>query len=89
MALENKLQNGRLYNRWYRVAIFLGSLKPRVATYLRGLRIFCATRPIAGILIADYFILRKSTLNIDALFQHAGEYGANNGWTWRVWLRLL
>ena len=36
--------------------------------------------PIAGILIADYFILRKSTLNIDALFQHSGEYGANNGW---------
>jgi NCS1 family nucleobase:cation symporter-1 len=36
--------------------------------------------PIAGILIADYFILRKSTLNIDALFQHTGEYCANNGW---------
>ncbi|MEG3768780.1 NCS1 family nucleobase:cation symporter-1 [Alteromonas sp. 14N.309.X.WAT.G.H12] len=36
--------------------------------------------PIAGILIADYFLLRKSTLNIDALFQHNGEYGVNNGW---------
>ncbi|WP_137167453.1 NCS1 family nucleobase:cation symporter-1 [Salinimonas lutimaris] len=36
--------------------------------------------PIAGILIADYFILRKSTLNIDALFQHQGEYAATKGW---------
>ncbi|MFT6989253.1 MAG: NCS1 family nucleobase:cation symporter-1 [Paraglaciecola sp.] len=36
--------------------------------------------PIAGILIADYFILRKCKLNVEALFQHNGEYGANNGW---------
>ena len=27
-----------------------------------------------------YFLLRKSTLNVDALFQHEGEYAANNGW---------
>jgi NCS1 family nucleobase:cation symporter-1 len=36
--------------------------------------------PIAGILIADYFLLRKCKINIDALFTHNGEYGANNGW---------
>ena len=36
--------------------------------------------PIAGILIADYFILRKCQLNLDALFMHNGEYGATNGW---------
>lgn len=36
--------------------------------------------PIAGILIADYFLLRKCKINIDALFTHKGEYGANNGW---------
>lgn len=36
--------------------------------------------PIAGILIADYFLLRKCNLNVDALFQHDSEYGANNGW---------
>jgi len=34
--------------------------------------------PIAGILIADYFLVRKSTLNADALFDHSGEYGAWN-----------
>ncbi|MCY7296913.1 NCS1 family nucleobase:cation symporter-1 [Alteromonas sp. a30] len=40
--------------------------------------------PIAGILIADYFLLRKCQLNLDDLFQHQGEYGTNsqtqNGW---------
>jgi len=34
--------------------------------------------PIAGILIADYFVVRKSNLNHDALFDHNGEYGAWN-----------
>jgi NCS1 family nucleobase:cation symporter-1 len=34
--------------------------------------------PIAGILIADYFLVRKSELSADALFDHKGEYGAWN-----------
>jgi len=34
--------------------------------------------PIAGILIVDYFLVRKSELNHDALFDHSGEYGAWN-----------
>ncbi len=34
--------------------------------------------PIAGILIADYFLLRKSQINTEALFDHNGEYGAWN-----------
>ncbi len=36
--------------------------------------------PIAGILIADYFLLRKMNINIDDLFRHDGQYGANGGW---------
>ncbi len=38
--------------------------------------------PIAGILIADYFILRKSELNVTELFKADGEYSASNGWNW-------
>ncbi|WP_417460429.1 NCS1 family nucleobase:cation symporter-1 [Kordiimonas sp.] len=34
--------------------------------------------PIAGILIADYFLIRKCELDRDALFSHAGQYGAWN-----------
>ncbi len=36
--------------------------------------------PIAGILIADYFLLRKCRLDVDDLFRHDGRYGAGNGW---------
>jgi len=36
--------------------------------------------PIAGILIADYFLLRKCKLDVKALFRHDGEFGARNGW---------
>ncbi|PCI64675.1 MAG: nitrate reductase [Kordiimonadales bacterium] len=34
--------------------------------------------PIAGILIADYFFLRKRELKAEALFDHRGEYGTWN-----------
>ncbi|SDE47286.1 NCS1 family nucleobase:cation symporter-1 [Kordiimonas lacus] len=34
--------------------------------------------PIAGILIVDYFLIRKCELDKDALFTHAGRYGAWN-----------
>lgn len=34
--------------------------------------------PIAGILIADYFLVRKSELDTDAMFNHAGQYGTWN-----------
>ncbi|PHR63054.1 MAG: nitrate reductase [Robiginitomaculum sp.] len=36
--------------------------------------------PIAGLLIADYFLIRKTELKLDDLFTHDGQYGANNGW---------
>lgn len=45
--------------------------------------------PIAGILIADYFLLRKCKINIDALFTHSGEYGANNGWNYAGLISLV
>jgi NCS1 family nucleobase:cation symporter-1 len=36
--------------------------------------------PIAGLLVADYFILRKTNLKLEELFKHDGIYGASNGW---------
>lgn len=36
--------------------------------------------PIAGILIADYFLLRKCQLNTEHLFRHDGQYSAGGGW---------
>ncbi|PCI31936.1 MAG: nitrate reductase [Alphaproteobacteria bacterium] len=49
--------------------------------------------PIAGILIADYFLLRKCQLKVDDLFRHDGQYGASNGWNkaglWALVLGIL
>lgn len=36
--------------------------------------------PIAGILIADYFLLRRTHLSVDDLFRNDGVYAAQNGW---------
>ena len=36
--------------------------------------------PIAGIMIADYWIVRRAQLNLDALYQADGEYSYARGW---------
>jgi NCS1 family nucleobase:cation symporter-1 len=36
--------------------------------------------PIAGIMIADYWIVRRTQLNLDALYDESGEYRYASGW---------
>jgi len=36
--------------------------------------------PIAGILITDYFVLRRTELDVDELFRSDGRYSFRNGW---------
>lgn len=38
--------------------------------------------PIAGIMLADYYLLRKMRLNVTDLFRHDGIYRASNGVNW-------
>jgi NCS1 family nucleobase:cation symporter-1 len=38
--------------------------------------------PIGGILIADYFVLRRRQLNLADLYNPTGEYSYSNGWSW-------
>jgi nucleobase:cation symporter-1, NCS1 family len=45
--------------------------------------------PIAGIMLVDYFLIRRTELNHDALFTEKGEYGYSNGWNWRAVLALV
>jgi NCS1 family nucleobase:cation symporter-1 len=40
--------------------------------------------PIAGIMIADYFVLRKRELDVDALYRSEGEYRYTRGVNWRA-----
>jgi nucleobase:cation symporter-1, NCS1 family len=39
--------------------------------------------PIAGIMIADYFIVRNRTLNVDALYERGAAYEYRNGFNYR------
>jgi NCS1 family nucleobase:cation symporter-1 len=36
--------------------------------------------PIAGILIVDYYLIRDTKLNVDALYRNDGEYHYTGGW---------
>jgi NCS1 family nucleobase:cation symporter-1 len=40
--------------------------------------------PIAGVMIADYFIVRHSRLNLGDLYRRGGEYEYNGGVNWRA-----
>lgn len=45
--------------------------------------------PIAGIMLVDYYLIRKTELNHDALFAENGEYSYSNGWNWRAVIALI
>jgi nucleobase:cation symporter-1, NCS1 family len=45
--------------------------------------------PIGGILIADYFFVRKQTLNVAGLYTHKGEYFYNKGFNIAAVVALL
>ena len=45
--------------------------------------------PIGGILVADYFILRKTRLDVDGLYRHQGPYTFSNGWNRAALVALL
>lgn len=45
--------------------------------------------PIAGIMLADYYLLRKQNLKVEDLFRHNGIYGGSNGWNWAGILALI
>ncbi len=45
--------------------------------------------PIAGIMLVDYFLIRKTELNRDALFTQDGAYGYSGGWNGRAVIALV
>lgn len=38
--------------------------------------------PVAGILIVDYYLLRRTELQVDELYREGGEYSYRGGWNW-------
>ena len=44
---------------------------------------------IAGVLIADYWLIRNRQLNVDDLYRTEGEYSYARGWNWRAVVATL
>ena len=45
--------------------------------------------PIAGILLVDYYLIRRTELDRQALFSHAGAYGYQGGWNLAAVVALI
>jgi NCS1 family nucleobase:cation symporter-1 len=45
--------------------------------------------PIGGIMIADYYFIRKQQLNTKELYQHKGEYSFSKGFNYKALIALL
>ena len=45
--------------------------------------------PIAGVMIADYFVLRKKIILVEDLYQRGGFYEFRRGFNWPAVLALL
>jgi NCS1 family nucleobase:cation symporter-1 len=44
--------------------------------------------PIAGVLIADYFVVRGRTLQVDELYRRDGRYWYSGGWNVKAVIAL-
>src|SRR2546421_11748992 len=44
---------------------------------------------IAGVLIADYWLIRDKSLNLADLYRERGEYSYKAGWNWRAVVATL
>jgi NCS1 family nucleobase:cation symporter-1 len=45
--------------------------------------------PVAGVMIADYFIVRRSELSVEDLYQRGGAYEYTNGFNYRAITALV
>src|SRR3981081_3437395 len=45
--------------------------------------------PIGGVMIADYFLVRRSRLKVDDLYRRNGAYEYENGVNWRAVVALI
>ncbi|MPM90652.1 putative allantoin permease [bioreactor metagenome] len=38
--------------------------------------------PVAGILMVDYYLIRRTQLDVDELYKDSGKYSYSGGWNW-------
>jgi len=73
---------GILIMPWYLVS----SLGAYIFTWLIGYGTLLGA--IGGVMIADYFVLRRCELDVSELYRLNGRYRYDGGWNWRALLAL-
>lgn len=61
---------------WY----LYNNLSAYIFTWLIGYSALLG--PIAGIMLCDYYLIRRKELNVRALYEERGEYSYTNGFNW-------
>lgn len=49
----------------------------------------CLMGPIAGIMVCDYYIIKKAKLNLHEMYRDHGIYWYNGGWHWRPYVSFI
>lgn len=45
--------------------------------------------PMAGVIISDYYLVKKRKLDVHELYKDHGIYWYNHGWNWRAYAAFL
>ncbi len=45
--------------------------------------------PLAGVMISDYYLIKKRKLNIHEVYRDHGIYHYSHGWNWRAYLAFF
>jgi NCS1 family nucleobase:cation symporter-1 len=45
--------------------------------------------PLAGVMVCDYYIVKRQKLDLDQLYTHRGIYWYSGGWNWRAYTSFL
>jgi NCS1 family nucleobase:cation symporter-1 len=49
----------------------------------------CLMGPLAGVMVCDYYIIKKRKLDVDQLYTDRGIYWYNGGWNWRAYASFI
>ncbi|SEL29142.1 nucleobase:cation symporter-1, NCS1 family [Roseateles sp. YR242] len=65
----------------------LASTQGYIFTWLIGYSALLG--PVAGILIVDYYVIRRTRLEVDELYRDQGAYSYRGGWNWAAVLAFV
>lgn len=68
---------------WY----LYNNLSAYIFTWLIGYSALLG--PIAGIMLCDYYVIRRQELNVEALYDEKGEYSYSNGFNWAAMVTMV